>query len=41
MTLVTPAEGTLTVTAESDPDLFHVARVRVYTLETLSLFTAM
>lgn len=28
MTLVTPGEGTLTVTAESDPELFHVARVR-------------
>ena len=28
MTLVTPAEGTLTVTAESDPEVFHVARVR-------------
>ncbi len=28
MTLVTPGEGTLTVTAESDPELFHVTRVR-------------
>ena len=28
MTLVTPGEGTLTVTGDSDPELFHVARVR-------------